>query len=72
MADSVVIVDGGRLVATGHPGELSRALPRGDPLRRSAGLDVAGLGATLGALVTEERLGSTWSAAGPSRPWSRN
>ena len=32
MADSVVIVDGGRLVATGHPGELSRALPS----RRSA------------------------------------
>ena len=32
LADSVVIVDGGRLVATGHPGELSRALPP----RRSA------------------------------------
>jgi ABC-2 type transport system ATP-binding protein len=55
LADSVVIVDGGRLVATGHPGELSRALPA-EEVRFGAppGLDVAGLGATLGALVTEE------------------
>jgi ABC-2 type transport system ATP-binding protein len=58
LADSVVIVDGGRLVATGHPGELSRALPP-EEIRFGAppGLDVAGLGATLGALVTEEAPG---------------
>ena len=58
LADSVVIVDGGRLVATGHPGELSRALPP-EEIRfgAPAGLDVAGLGATLGALVTEESPG---------------
>jgi ABC-2 type transport system ATP-binding protein len=66
LADSVVIVDGGRLVATGHPGELSRAL-RPEEIRFGAppGLDVAGLGATLGALVTEETPGEYLVACRP-------
>jgi ABC-2 type transport system ATP-binding protein len=66
LADSVVIVDDGRLVATGHPGELSRALPP-EEIRFGAppGLDVAGLGATLGALVTEEAPGEYVVACRP-------
>ena len=66
LADSVVIVDGGRLVATGHPGELSRALPS-EEIRFGAppGLDVAGLGATLGALVREDGPGEYVVACRP-------
>jgi ABC-2 type transport system ATP-binding protein len=67
LADSVVIIDGGRLVATGHPGELSRALPP-EEIRFGAppGLDVAGLGATLGALVTEDAPGEYVVACRPA------
>ena len=67
LADPVVIVDGGRLVATGHPAELSsRRCRRGDPLRRPPALDVAGLGAALGGRgAGGRRPASTWS---PRRP----
>jgi ABC-2 type transport system ATP-binding protein len=54
LADSVVIIDRGRLVARGTPGELTRSL-RSTEICFGAppGLDVAGLGASLDALVTE-------------------
>jgi ABC-2 type transport system ATP-binding protein len=58
LADRVVIVDHGRIVASGTPGELMRSM-RAAELRFGArpGLDAAGLGATLGALVTEVSAG---------------
>ncbi|HZU74511.1 MAG TPA: ABC transporter ATP-binding protein [Acidimicrobiales bacterium] len=58
LADRIVIVDHGRVVAAGSPTELRRA-GAGGPIRFGAppGLDVAGLGATLGAPVAEERPG---------------
>jgi ABC-2 type transport system ATP-binding protein len=58
LADAVIIIDHGRLVVSGEPGELTRSIPT-DEIRFGAprGLDVAGLGATLGALVREEAPG---------------
>jgi ABC-2 type transport system ATP-binding protein len=58
MADAVIIIDRGRLVVAGAPSELTRAIPT-DEIHFGAprGLDVAGLGATLGALVSEESPG---------------
>ncbi|HET9601790.1 MAG TPA: ABC transporter ATP-binding protein [Acidimicrobiales bacterium] len=55
MADSVLIIDRGRLVASGRPGELVRSI-RTEEIRFGAPsrLDVAGLGASLGALVRED------------------
>jgi ABC-2 type transport system ATP-binding protein len=58
VADRVVIIDRGRLVVAGTPGELTRAV-RTEQIRFGAPrhLDVDGLGATLGALVREESPG---------------
>jgi ABC-2 type transport system ATP-binding protein len=58
LADRVVIVDRGRVVAAGTPAELrggagGREIRFGAP----AGLDVAGLAAAVGAAVREERTG---------------
>ncbi|MCU1344571.1 MAG: transporter [Acidimicrobiia bacterium] len=54
LADYVVIVDRGRLVAAGTPSELMRS-GSGDRIRfgAPAGLDVAALGAAVGASVVE-------------------
>jgi ABC-2 type transport system ATP-binding protein len=58
LADRIVIIDHGRIVAQGSPGELMRA-GAGREIRFGApsGLAVAELGASLGAEVTEERPG---------------
>jgi ABC-2 type transport system ATP-binding protein len=54
LADRVLIIDHGRLVASGTPAELMTA-SAGDEIRFGApsGLDVASLGAHVGAAVTE-------------------
>jgi len=67
LADRVVIVDHGRVVAVGTPGELVRSM-RSDEIRFGAppGLDVSGLGASLGAMVTEVSAGEYLVAAAPS------
>jgi ABC-2 type transport system ATP-binding protein len=54
LADRVIIIDRGHLVADGTPGELTRSITV-EEIRFGAprGLDVAGLGATLGMMVTE-------------------
>jgi ABC-2 type transport system ATP-binding protein len=58
VADRVVIIDHGRLVAAGTPSELMRAGQGGD-IRFGAppGLDAAGLAAAVGAPVVEEQPG---------------
>ena len=67
MADRVVIVDHGRVVASGTPGELMRSM-RADELRFGAppGLDVASLGASVGAMVREESAGEYLVELAPS------
>ncbi|HUQ40434.1 MAG TPA: ABC transporter ATP-binding protein [Acidimicrobiales bacterium] len=64
LADRVAIIDRGRLVALGTPEELTTGGV--DEIRFAAapGLDVAGLGAALGAPVTESPLGEYTVAAG--------
>ena len=67
IADQVVIVDHGREVASGSPGELTRGMQTNEIRFGAApGLDVAGLGATIGALVTEESAGEYLVAATPT------
>jgi ABC-2 type transport system ATP-binding protein len=68
VADRVVIIDHGRLVAQGTPAELMRAGQGGD-IRFGAppGLDVAGLGAAVGAPVVEEQPGE-YRVAGDASP----
>jgi ABC-2 type transport system ATP-binding protein len=65
LADRVVIVDRGRVVAAGTMSELLRG---GDEIRFGAppGLDVAALGERLGAPVTEESHGEYLVAGSPS------
>jgi len=67
LADQVVILDHGRMVASGTPGELTRSM-RTKEIRFGAatGLDVAGLGASIGAVVTEVTPGEYLVAAEPS------
>jgi ABC-2 type transport system ATP-binding protein len=66
VADRVVIVDRGRVVADGTPAELMAG--EGNEIRFGApsGLDVAGLGAQLGGTVTEPTAGEYVAAVAPS------
>ena len=58
LADAVVILDGGRVVAAGSPAELMRSGGGGEiRFGGPPGLDVAGLGAAMGAAVAEEQPG---------------
>jgi ABC-2 type transport system ATP-binding protein len=68
LADRVIIIDRGRLVADGTPGELTRSITV-EEIRFGAprGLDVAGLGATLGMMVTELSPGE-YLVDGPPAP----
>jgi ABC-2 type transport system ATP-binding protein len=67
LADRVVIVDRGRVVAAGTTAEL-RASAAGDDIRfgAPAGLDTAALGAAVGAAVSEEAPGEYRVAAAPT------
>ena len=67
LADHVVIIDHGRMVAAGSPSELTRSQPSQE-LRfgAAAGLDVAALGASVGALVTEVAPGEYVVATAPT------
>jgi len=58
LADTVVIIDGGRVVAEGSPAALMNSGAGGE-IRFGAptGLDVAALGASMGGAVVEERPG---------------
>ena len=58
LADAVVILDGGRVVAAGTPDDLMRSTS-GDEIRFGAppGLDTTALGAAVGGPVVEERAG---------------
>lgn len=66
IADRLVIVDRGRIVAEGRPAEL---VTTGDEIRFAApaGIDLDALGAALGAAVTEEAPGE-YRAATPATP----
>ena len=70
VADRVVIVDHGRLLAEGTPAELMSATERTSiDFGAPPGLDIAGLSTTLGAPVTEVRPGR-YSVAAPPSPAS--
>ncbi|MGI8809052.1 MAG: ABC transporter ATP-binding protein [Acidimicrobiales bacterium] len=67
VADRVVIVDHGRLLADGTPAELMSATERTSiDFAAPAGLDVAGLSAAVGAPVVEVRPGQYSVAASPA------
>jgi ABC-2 type transport system ATP-binding protein len=68
LADRVVIVDGGRVVAAGTPAQLASSMGDRRVIRFAApaGLDAASLGAALGAPVTEERPGDYRADAEPT------
>jgi ABC-2 type transport system ATP-binding protein len=68
LADRVVIIDRGRTVASGSPAELM-TMSSGDHVRFGGprGIDVASLGAAVGAAVTEERPGE-YLVASPATP----
>jgi ABC-2 type transport system ATP-binding protein len=74
VADRIVIIDRGRVVAAGTPGELtaSEGRPGADGraivFRAPAGIDTAALSARLGAAVTEEHPGQyrVGTSGGPS------
>ena len=67
VADRVVIVDRGRLLAEGTPAELMSATERRSiEFGAPPGLDVSALSSTLGAAVTEVRPGRYSVAAPPS------
>jgi ABC-2 type transport system ATP-binding protein len=67
LADRVVIIDGGKVVAAGTPAELTAAGP-GDDIRfgAPAGIDVAALAAAVGAPVTEVSPGEYRVTTAPS------
>jgi ABC-2 type transport system ATP-binding protein len=67
VADRVVIVDHGRLLADGTPAELMSSTARTTiDFRAPPGLDVAALSASLGAAVMEMRPGEYSVATGPA------
>ena len=66
VADRVVIVDRGRVVADGTPAELTASGGRDVRFGAPAGLDTGALGARLGARVVEERAGEYRVEAAPS------
>ncbi|HEX2064105.1 MAG TPA: ATP-binding cassette domain-containing protein, partial [Acidimicrobiales bacterium] len=69
LADRVLIVDGGRVAASGTPAQLMATGTEAEiRFGAPAGLDTAGLGAVLGAVVVEERPGEyrALTAATPS------
>jgi ABC-2 type transport system ATP-binding protein len=66
VADRVVIMDRGRVVADGTPAELMSAPAAEIRFGAPAGLDVAALSATLGAPVTEDSDGEYRVAVEPS------
>ena len=69
VADRVVIVDHGRLLAEGTPAELMSATERTSiEFGAPPALDVAGLAAALGATVVEVRPGEYSVATSPSPP----
>jgi ABC-2 type transport system ATP-binding protein len=69
VADRVVIVDRGRLLAEGTPAELMSASPRTSiDFGAPPGLDVVALSAALGAPVVEARPGEYSVATAPSPP----
>jgi ABC-2 type transport system ATP-binding protein len=69
LADRVVIVDRGRVVASGTPAELAAGGP-GDEIRfgAPAGIDVPDLSRALGAVVTEVAPGEYVAATPPTPP----
>jgi ABC-2 type transport system ATP-binding protein len=70
LADTVVVVDGGRVVARGTPAELTRGGAGGQlRFRTPSGLDLASLGAALpdGCTVSEPRPGE-YLVEGPLDP----
>jgi ABC-2 type transport system ATP-binding protein len=66
VADRVVIVDHGRLLAEGTPADLMSGPRDSIQFRAPAGLDTAGLSAALGAPVTETRPGEYSVATEPA------
>ncbi len=66
LADHVVILDHGRVVADGSPAELRAAGPGDVRFGAPAGIDAASLGARLGATVIEERPGEYVAAVAPT------
>jgi ABC-2 type transport system ATP-binding protein len=66
VADRVVIVDHGRLLAEGTPAELMSGVRDSIQFRAPAGLDTAGLSAALGAAVSESRPGEYSVATEPA------
>jgi ABC-2 type transport system ATP-binding protein len=66
VADRVVIVDHGRLLAEGTPADLMSGPRDSIQFRAPAGLDTAGLSAALGAAVTEPRPGEYSVATEPA------
>jgi len=68
LADDVVILDGGRVVAEGSPAELMRSGAGGEiRFGGPPGIDAAGLAAVLGGAVVEERPGE-YLVAVPATP----
>jgi ABC-2 type transport system ATP-binding protein len=68
LADAVVILDAGRVVATGTPAELMRSGAGGEiRFGGPPGLDTAALGAAMAAAVDEEQPGE-YLVAAPSSP----
>ncbi|MDQ3107381.1 MAG: ABC transporter ATP-binding protein, partial [Actinomycetota bacterium] len=66
LADHVVIIDHGRVVAEGSPAELRAGGPGDVRFGAPAGLDVASLGRHLGATVIEEQPGEYVAAMAPA------
>lgn len=66
LADTVVIIDRGQVVAAGSPGELVGLAGGGFHFRAEPGLDVAALGTVLGAGVDERRRGEYYAAIEPA------